>query len=268
MSIDIKSRIIEDNIKMHAVEADYYDIFHRELTNGYILKNLNKDINFVLTTFGSSSPHILDMGAGTGYMTIPFLKKGCFVDAVDISPEMLNICKQKVAKLGLGNKARFFVSGAERFLLDLKEEKFSVIVVSSFLHHLYDYMKILSELDKHLVPGGIIFIAWEPTSELYARFSSLAKVIDFIDNRFFRIYMKKHNIFIPDTDYKFSDYHANSGKGCDPDAIIEDFKKKDYSILKFKNFSGLAKSALAARIHNYFKLSCDHFRLIMKKLGE
>ena len=80
--------------------------------------------------------------------------------------------------------------------------------------------------------------------------------------------MKKHNILIPDTEYKFSDYYANSGKGCDPDAIIDDFKKKHYSVLKFKNFSGLAKSALAARIHNYFKLSCDHFRLIMRKTNE
>ena len=268
MPIDIKSRVIEDNVKVHAVEAGYYDVLHQELMNGYVLKNLNKDIDFVLSSFGSSSPRVLDIGAGTGYTAIPFLKKGCFVDMVDISPEMLNLCRQKVDKLGLGDKARFFVSEAEQFLSNLRGEEYSVIVISSFLHHLYDYMKLLGELDNHLAPGGIIFIAWEPTSQRYARFSSLAKVVDFIDNRFFGVYMKKHNILIPDTEYKFSDYYANSGKGCDPNAIIDDFKKKHYSVLKFKNFSGLAKSALAARIHNYFKLSCDHFRLIMRKTNE
>jgi len=179
---------------------------------------------------------------------------------------MSKLCKQKVLSLGLEGRVRFFISEVEQFLLGLKEE-FHVIAISSFLHHLYDYMKVLAELDKHLAPGGVIFIAWEPTSRRYARFSLPAKIVDFIDNKFFRLYMKRHNISIPDTDYKYADYHANSDKGCDPDAIIAYFKNKGYDVLEFKNFSGIAKSALAARIHNYFKFSCDHFRIIMKKPG-
>jgi len=77
MSIDIKSRVIEDNVKVHAAEAGYYDVLHQELMNSYVLKNLDKDIDFVLSSFGGPLPRVLDMGAGTGYTAIPFLKRGC-----------------------------------------------------------------------------------------------------------------------------------------------------------------------------------------------
>jgi len=263
---DTESRIIKDNLKIHAVEAEYYDILHSELNNAYILKVLDNNIRFVIDHVSAPlSSHVLDLGAGTGYLTIPFLQKGFFVNAVDMSSEMLEVCRKRTNKLKLEHRAQFFISEAGQFLQDSKDKKFSIIIISSFLHHIYDYSKILRELDNHLLPGGIIFIAWEPTSQYYNKFSLLAKIVDFIDNKFFKIYIKKHNIYITDMDYKYSDYHVNISKGCNPYDIIKDFKARHYSILKFENFSGLAKSAFAAKIHNYLKLSLDHFRLIMKK---
>lgn len=65
---------------------------------------LNKDVNYdeyvqyVLDTVSLSSPSVLDLGCGTGDVSIRLSKKGADVVALDISSEMLSLASHKAEK--------------------------------------------------------------------------------------------------------------------------------------------------------------------------
>jgi ubiquinone/menaquinone biosynthesis C-methylase UbiE len=44
---------------------------------------------------------VLDIGCGTGRILLDFLAQGIDIDGVDDSPEMLNLCRAKAARMGL-----------------------------------------------------------------------------------------------------------------------------------------------------------------------
>ena len=59
----------------------------------------------------------LDVGCGTGRLTLDYLAAGLDVDGVDNSPEMLAICREKAAALGVDVGGRLFQQ--EMHALDL-----------------------------------------------------------------------------------------------------------------------------------------------------
>src|SRR5436190_23495097 len=44
---------------------------------------------------------VLDIGCGTGRLLLDYLVEGIDIDGVDVSPEMLELCRQKAHKRGL-----------------------------------------------------------------------------------------------------------------------------------------------------------------------
>jgi SAM-dependent methyltransferase len=67
--------------------ADWYD---------RLLKNEGLDIEYSTNTIGSNTETILELACGTGRLMIPLIKAGHEADGVDISPEMLKICEDKL----------------------------------------------------------------------------------------------------------------------------------------------------------------------------
>ncbi|MEU1335093.1 class I SAM-dependent methyltransferase [Streptomyces sp. NPDC005865] len=99
--------------------------------------------------------HLLELGCGAGRVTRPLLERGFRVTAVDESPEML----EKVAALGGG--VRTVRSPIERLDLD---EKFSVVMLASFLVHTGDTAvrrAMLRACRKHVTDGGCVLIQRE-----------------------------------------------------------------------------------------------------------
>lgn len=67
-------------------KPDLYDLLYEEVTEDiYMYLELLKD-----------KTNILEFGAGTGRVTIPLAKDGHFIDAVDLSSEMLKTLKVKI----------------------------------------------------------------------------------------------------------------------------------------------------------------------------
>ncbi|NMC51352.1 methyltransferase domain-containing protein [Candidatus Kuenenbacteria bacterium] len=93
---------------------------------------------------------ILDVGAGTGRLTLRLAEKGADVTAIDISPEILKILKKK------NNKIKTMVADAES--LPFPDNSFDIIVAAFLIVHLKDPKYFFTESYRVLKPGGILAI--------------------------------------------------------------------------------------------------------------
>jgi len=129
----------------------------------YFQMGVENDVNFYLDYFKKFKGKILEIGAGTGRITIPLLKKGIDVTALDIAPKMLAILKAKAAKEKLPVKVicadmRTFKAGG----------KFDAVIITyRTFQHMYsvnDQTNALEAIKKHLKPNGIlIFDVYTPS---------------------------------------------------------------------------------------------------------
>ena len=54
-----------------------------------------------------SGEYILDIGCGTGLLSLKFLEAAkCTINGIDLSEDMLNIWKDKIEKLNLSNRVK------------------------------------------------------------------------------------------------------------------------------------------------------------------
>jgi ubiquinone/menaquinone biosynthesis C-methylase UbiE len=93
---------------------------------------------------------ILDLGCGTGRVSKYYSDQGYQVVGLDISKEMLKICRQKSAGISvcLGDGAR----------LPFRDNSFSTVISYGALHHIPDIEAVFHELHRVLVPGGVLII--------------------------------------------------------------------------------------------------------------
>ncbi|MFA5105311.1 MAG: methyltransferase domain-containing protein [Candidatus Margulisiibacteriota bacterium] len=120
--------------------------FHRELLD-LVVKN----------TRVKSGDKILDLGCGTGLLSLRYLQKSCCsITGVDYSREMIDILKDKVKKLKL--KDRISICLLDAASLKFKDNTFDRVVSSVALHHVEDKLPVLKKVFRVLKPGGIFII--------------------------------------------------------------------------------------------------------------
>jgi ubiquinone/menaquinone biosynthesis C-methylase UbiE len=120
---------------------------------------------------------VLDVGCGTGRLLLDYLQQGIDMDGVDNSPEMLALCRQKVAQLGLA-PALF-----EQYLenLSLPRQYHTILVPSSTLQLIIEQDQVrqsVQRLFKHLLPGGVLAASfmtiWKAGDPLYSEWEKTA----------------------------------------------------------------------------------------------
>ncbi|HEY0552578.1 MAG TPA: class I SAM-dependent methyltransferase [Verrucomicrobiae bacterium] len=121
-------------------------------------------------------PTILDMGAGDGMLTLPYLKLGAQVIAADASEELLQSLRDKAKAY----TASLSVMSGDIFAtldqLRAADRKFDIICASSFLHHIPDYLELCRCSAPLLRPGGIFFTFQDPL-----RYDALGRLTYFFD---------------------------------------------------------------------------------------
>ena len=96
-------------------------------------------------------PSVLDLGAGEGSVTVPFLELGAKVTAVDISSSQLDVLRNRCERFG--DKLEILcVDIAD--ILEAKHANYDIIVANSFLHHIPDYLGLLTDAINLLTPRG------------------------------------------------------------------------------------------------------------------
>jgi ubiquinone/menaquinone biosynthesis C-methylase UbiE len=128
--------------------ANFWDFFRGDTSNW-------EDRYFFLEVILRSGQPVLDVGCGTGRLILDYLLQGLDVEGVDNSPEMLALCRQKAAGLGLSPT----LYEQEMQALSLPRRYRTIIVPSSsfqLLIHLEDAAAAMSRFYQHLLPGGTL----------------------------------------------------------------------------------------------------------------
>ena len=202
-------------------------------------------------------PKVLDLGAGEGSVTLPFLELGAKVVAVDISDSQLDALKTKCRHLGEMLEVR--CEDINDILIN-KSEKYDIIVVNSFLHHVPDYVGMIIEAVTVLNPHGQFFsfqdpLRYDSVGKTTMMFSKLAyfswrvfkgDVIDGLKRRLRRA----HGIYLEDSIHDNAEYHITRN-GVDQEAIYEMFKEHGFD----------------CDIVSYFSTQSRFFQLIGAVLG-
>ena len=170
-------------------------------------------------------PHVLDLGAGEGSVTLPFLELGARVTAVDISQKQLQALREKCGAFGDRLRVR-----CEDIHDTLKHdsERYDIVVTNSFLHHVPDYLGMISEATKLLAPAGQFFSFQDPLRyDSFGRFATAFINLAYFSWRIFggdlvggmkRRLRRSRGEFLEEAIEDQTEYHALRG-GLDQDAI-------------------------------------------------
>jgi SAM-dependent methyltransferase len=202
-------------------------------------------------------PRVLDLGAGDGSATLPFLELGAKVTAIDISENqltaLLNRCKH------FGDNLDVHCIDISHFLLSTTV-KYDVIVTNSLLHHIPDYLNLIRCSVPLLAPSGQFFSFQDPLrydtlgmpvrlfcdlGYLFWR-STRGNIMRGVQTRIRRvrgIYSEKHEV-------DFAEYHVVRN-GVDQNSII--------ALLEDKGF--------CCTLERYFSTQSRVFQYLGNRLG-
>ena len=152
MSADEFSR---RDVAYHEATAASYDadvtavfgIYHRFLLDPFLDR--------VASSVGRG--RALDLGCGTGVITVSLVERGFDVVGVDHSPDMLAIAEEKLAHSRGGGEHELRTADVRD--LPFASNEFDCVTCQGLLHHLEDIRPCISELVRVLKPGGFFYVS-------------------------------------------------------------------------------------------------------------
>lgn len=108
---------------------------------------------------GITSGHALEVGPGPGYLGLEWLKKteGTRLTALDISPDMLAICRRNARDYGLSDRATYVESKGQS--MPFEDNYFDAVFTNGSLHEWENPVAVMNEIARVLKPGGRYFIS-------------------------------------------------------------------------------------------------------------
>lgn len=263
---ELREKILEENRKVHARENALYLTRHPEQTNCYQARLLDDMIEKVCGLLpGGAQSRILDLGCGTGYLYLPFLKRGFRMQGVDLSAELISILEDLIPP-HLKTSSNLQVSDVLEFA-ERDATQYDAVVLSALLHHLYDYDQLIKTYCRKIRPGGVMLIFFEPLKQAIAsplRYA-LHKALSRCEEIFYKMEMAVRGIPLFEEDYHLSDYQRQFG-GIDPVRLVEVARTEGMEVLELKKYCA-RRYGLSAFIANQVLGTQNTFNLLLKKPG-
>ncbi len=96
---------------------------------------------------------VLDVGCGTGLLSLKFLEKAdCYITGIDSSPEMLSIFIEKIKKLALSHRIDYKLEDAKS--IEFEQNSFDIVASTMTLHHLKNKYPTIKKIYNILKPEG------------------------------------------------------------------------------------------------------------------
>jgi SAM-dependent methyltransferase len=215
-------------------------------------------------------PRVLDLGAGEGSVTLPFLELGARVTAVDISQRQLNGLMKRAEEYGDRLTVRcedvVGTTGARE-----GPDRYDIIVANSFLHHIPDYLTLIRNLLKHLTENGQFFSFQDPMrTDSIGRGTRLFSSVAYASWRLCkgdvweglrRRLRRRKGIYIQGDLHDETEYHVVRS-GVDQEAIREMLKEQGFSCRVVRYFS--TQSRLWQPAGDWLKME-NTFAIIARK---
>jgi 2-polyprenyl-3-methyl-5-hydroxy-6-metoxy-1,4-benzoquinol methylase len=135
---------------------DRVDTWHHHVTNSPAFDVVRDEV------FRRAAPdqhaRCLDLGAGTGFLTLPLAERACHVVAVDIAPAMTEDLERRAKEQGLTNVE---TRACDLTTLRFHDHSFDAVVSSYALHHVTHAEKraLVGRARRWLKPGGRLVVA-------------------------------------------------------------------------------------------------------------
>ncbi len=130
--------------------AELYDLFYADFA---------EDINLYAGFAERSGGPILEIGSGTGRVSIALAEAGHQVVGVELSEAMRTVAQRKADRVGVADRVQFVAGDMRRFKLD---RHFGLVAVplNTFLHNLTldDQLATLRCFKQHLRPDGLLLL--------------------------------------------------------------------------------------------------------------
>jgi len=260
---DLHEKVLAENRRVHALESSLYLERHPEQTNFFQTKILQTSLARLNAELGKPDASILELGCGTGYLTLELLALGHRLTGVDLSHEMLDALRQKIPEV-MQSGFTFKVSGVEDFL-ELDTKNYNAVVLSALLHHLYDYESTVQKICKKLISGGCLLIFFEPLKQKVRPSLRLMshKILARMDEWFYKRLMRLKKIPLFEEDYELSDYQRRFG-GIDPNRLIELLRAQDMEIIDLDKYCS-RRYGLPAYLATHLIGTENTFNVLAKK---
>ena len=144
--------LYEDNDGIYSMLAPFYDSFNGEIDYKKWAKFIDR---IVRNNFPGNAEYILDLGCGTGNLTLELAKLGYDMIGADISDEMLDIARKKADKERQKNILWICQDMTEFELYGTVEAVVSSLDCVNHLLSEEDVQKCFSLVHNYLVPNGV-----------------------------------------------------------------------------------------------------------------
>lgn len=228
--------ILAENVRVHAAESSIYDRVHGEIFNRYEQSLLERDLD-ALCEDGPADA--LDLGAGTGNITLKLARRGLRVTALDLSPEMLEVLDRRAKAQGL--TVRAICTDVDGFL-STHGTLPALVTMSSFLHQLPRPWETLARIAKAVPPGGRVYITHEPTGR---RTRPPIRLVNLLDRALWNLRHPRLTSRARAIDYSISDHHAKAG--LDASRLAEVLTQAGLKV-EFVRLYTAARSSLLSRL--------------------
>ena len=150
----------------YGLMVKYWDLLRGDTSNW-------DDRFFFLDVIKKYGQPVLDIGCAAGRLLLDYLSQGIDIDGVDISPEMISLCRQNAEKRGL--KPNLYNQSMTK--LNLPRQYKTILVPSSSFQLLLkpeEPLQAMQRIYEHLLSGGVFaapFMAlWKEGDPLESEF--------------------------------------------------------------------------------------------------
>lgn len=105
---------------------------------------------------------VLDVACGTGAISLEIAKYADKIEAVDISPNMIEIAKQKAKERGINNIS---FNIADAYHLPYSNNYFDIVILANALHVVKNPIAVLSEIRRTLKDDALLLLSVECSGE-------------------------------------------------------------------------------------------------------
>jgi SAM-dependent methyltransferase len=184
---------------------------------------------------GGEVPSVLDLGAGDGSSSVVFLEQGAAVTAVDASAEQIRRLRQS----GIAPERLAIRQQSVEDYLRENLRTHDVIVASSFLHHVPDYLALVTAMAGLAGPHGQILLFQDPLR--YDTQGKFTRGFDILSYAFWRMCQpdffggvrrrlrRMRGIYLDNCPQDNVEYHVTRN-GVDQDAIAARLRELGFKV--------------------------------------